>query len=203
MRKTASLAALLSVLVFAIVISSCVSLKESDCVTSGISELIIPKEGLTVELEVGGRSENSFITVRGSNRFTPDDIEFISGDVGIASVSYDVTKQTSLVYYSVEGISVGETFIYFRVKDSGIESKKIKVTVTSGVTAPLRTVIPEPTPTSPVTTADPTHADSMTVYITPSGKKYHLSPSCAGKNAAETTFGKVKDSLEPCSKCAG
>ena len=40
------------------------------------------------------------------------------------------------------------------------------------------------------------------VYITPTGKKYHYSKSCAGKNAIATTLSKAKQSYGPCKKCA-
>ena len=40
-----------------------------------------------------------------------------------------------------------------------------------------------------------------TVYITPSGSKYHLSSGCAGKNAIATTYGEVKDTHQPCKTC--
>ena len=42
-----------------------------------------------------------------------------------------------------------------------------------------------------------------TVYVTPSGKKYHYSASCAGKNARATTLSVAQASGKgPCSKYA-
>ena len=42
-----------------------------------------------------------------------------------------------------------------------------------------------------------------TVYVTTSGKKYHYSASCAGKNARATTLSAAQASGKgPCSKCA-
>ena len=42
-----------------------------------------------------------------------------------------------------------------------------------------------------------------TVYVTPSGKKYHYSASCAGKNARATTLSAAQASGKgPCAKCA-
>lgn len=42
-----------------------------------------------------------------------------------------------------------------------------------------------------------------TVYVTPSGEKYHYSASCAGKNARATTLSAAQASGKgPCSKCA-
>lgn len=41
-----------------------------------------------------------------------------------------------------------------------------------------------------------------TVYVTPSGKKYHYIKSCAGKNAKKTTLKEAKKNHTPCKKCA-
>ncbi|MDR1002722.1 MAG: hypothetical protein LBL82_05585 [Oscillospiraceae bacterium] len=40
------------------------------------------------------------------------------------------------------------------------------------------------------------------VYVTPTGKKYHFSKSCAGKNAMLTTMKNAKQFYDPCKKCA-
>ena len=41
-----------------------------------------------------------------------------------------------------------------------------------------------------------------TVYITPTGSKYHYSKACAGKNAMERDLDDVSGSYGPCKKCA-
>ena len=44
--------------------------------------------------------------------------------------------------------------------------------------------------------------NSKTVYVTPTGKKFHYSKSCAGKNASATTQSKAeKSGLTGCKKC--
>lgn len=44
---------------------------------------------------------------------------------------------------------------------------------------------------------------SQTVYITPTGKRWHLKPGCGGKNSFPTTLEKAKEkALTPCKKCA-
>ena len=40
------------------------------------------------------------------------------------------------------------------------------------------------------------------VYITPTGKKYHYSKSCAGPNAIKKNLSEVKGKYGPCKKCA-
>ena len=45
--------------------------------------------------------------------------------------------------------------------------------------------------------------NSPTAYITPSGNRYHLSQSCAGENAIQTTIADASDKgYTPCAKCA-
>ena len=45
--------------------------------------------------------------------------------------------------------------------------------------------------------------DSTVVYITPSGKRYHLSAACAGKNKIPTTVKKATEKGKtPCQSCA-
>lgn len=49
----------------------------------------------------------------------------------------------------------------------------------------------------------PQKTNSRTVYRTPSGKRYHLSASCGGKNSYETTLDDATAvGLTPCKKCA-
>ena len=48
-----------------------------------------------------------------------------------------------------------------------------------------------------------TEPESPTAYITPSGKRYHLSQSCAGENAIKTTIAEASDKgYTPCMNCA-
>lgn len=42
----------------------------------------------------------------------------------------------------------------------------------------------------------------QTVYITPSGKKYHTDPDCAGKTGFEIALETAKHFREPCNICA-
>ena len=48
-----------------------------------------------------------------------------------------------------------------------------------------------------------TEAFVFAVYITPTGKKYHLSPDCAGENKIESSLNEATDrGFEPCKRCA-
>lgn len=61
------------------------------------------------------------------------------------------------------------------------------------------------TTTKPSTnTNTSTPSQSRTVYVTPTGKRYHYRSSCAGKNARATTLSSAKSSgYTACKKCAG
>ena len=50
------------------------------------------------------------------------------------------------------------------------------------------------------TTSNETNGN--TVYRTPSGKKYHLSSTCGGKNSYEVSYDDaISSGLTPCKKC--
>ena len=57
------------------------------------------------------------------------------------------------------------------------------------------------TETAGTTTTTTVTPDSKTVYITPSGKRYHLNPSCGGKNSFSVSIDDVGNRT-PCQKCA-
>ena len=46
--------------------------------------------------------------------------------------------------------------------------------------------------------------ESITVYITPTGKRYHMSPTCGGKNSTPASIEDAMQiyNLTPCKKCA-
>ena len=59
------------------------------------------------------------------------------------------------------------------------------------------------TTTSKPSTSNSNKDTSGTVYVTPTGKRYHLDPDCGGKNSKATTLNQAKSSGKtPCQKCA-
>lgn len=66
---------------------------------------------------------------------------------------------------------------------------------------PDMTLTPEPT-VEPVTVPEPTASSGATVYITPTGSKYHLDPSCNGGSYSPASLeDAIARGLEPCGKC--
>ncbi len=183
-------------------------------------------QGDIVELDVGERSSKMHITVTSEGDFTRDMIEFISENEKIATVDYESTTLTNFIYFTILGVSGGETDIYFKAADSDVVSDKIHIIVNGGdaetetspdtgaettdtaapdttaaATAESYTASTEPSSvqgSAPVYTPTPT---GKTVYVTPSGKKYHYSASCAGANATPIDEGTAMQSYEPCKKC--
>lgn len=108
----------------------------------------------------------------------------------------------------------GTTTMYIQTIDGKIKSNEITIEVLGTPieeTSEPETTQPETTEqetsTAPETTETETKESttkdtSKTIYITPSGSKYHYSQSCAGDNAIKTTLNQVKDTYEPCKKCA-
>ncbi len=118
-------------------------------------------------------------------------LEFISENPEVATIEYDEDAWIS-DRCIIKKVGVGETYVYIQTKDKTIKSEKIKIIIEEEE--------PEEEIDSPV---DDTPVDnSRTVYVTPYGKKYHYSKSCAGSNASETTEDSARGIYDPCKKCA-
>lgn len=77
---------------------------------------------------------------------------------------------------------------------SSTQSKSTKQTTSSSTTKQS---------SSGSSTSSSSTQNSQTVYVTPTGKRYHLSPTCGGKNSTATTLSNAKSmGLTPCKKCA-
>lgn len=76
---------------------------------------------------------------------------------------------------------------------SSTQSKSTKQTTSSSTTKQS---------SSGSSTSSSSTQNSQTVYVTPTGKRYHLSPTCGGKNSTATTLSNAKSmGLTPCKKC--
>lgn len=65
------------------------------------------------------------------------------------------------------------------------------------ITEPITIKEPEPEP-------EIDYNDSVTVYVTPTGKKYHYSDSCNGGTYRPSTLSEaLRRGLKPCNKCVG
>ena len=77
---------------------------------------------------------------------------------------------------------------------SSTQSKSTKQTTSSSTTKQS---------SSGSSTSSSSTQNSQTVYVTPTGKRYHLKATCGGKNSRATTLSNAKSmGLTPCKKCA-
>lgn len=122
-------------------------------------------------------------------------LEFVSENSTIAKIEYD--KQSVFSHRCIiTPVSRGETYVYIRSMDGAVVSEKLKVTVNKEIGVTI--TIPESSEQSAVGTSPITSE----VYITPSGKKYHKSKSCAGKNAIPVSLEEARQTHQPCKSCA-
>lgn len=120
---------------------------------------------------------------------------FVSEDESVAKIEFASIENGNTLYVSIEGVAIGETYVYVKSEDETAQSEKMKVIVKEA------TAVEEPEePETPV--EDEPVDNSRTVYVTPYGKKYHYSQSCAGSNASATTEDSVEGIYDPCKKCA-
>ena len=113
-------------------------------------------------------------------------IKVIIGNKKVVKViekSFKTKGNETIFKFTIKGKAKGKTYVKIASKNGKI-SDKIKVTVTK-----------KSKPKKPI-------VRGTTVYITPTGKKYHYSRSCAGKNAIKTTLSQAKKYHDPCKKCA-
>ena len=214
-----------------------------------------------------GQEKQGYFIVFSTGDFKLDDIVFKNKNEKVASLSFLKFEKLHYVFYTVEALAEGETYIWFETKDAAISSDMIRISVgknslptPESTTEIENTTEPESTtqaendteatesavgtssysgsttenmadhsenvvnttgksdstfestkPSEESTTKEAvtqateaqTNTNSKTVYITPTGKRYHFKASCAGKNAIETTLENAKDTKTPCKKCAG
>lgn len=147
---------------------------------------------------------------------TPTNLSSVKGDSGSVSVTW--AKRTAQISgYKIE-YSTSPSFEnakYVKVKSNTVTEKKI-TGLASGAKYYVRirtykdlsntTYYSSWSDTLSVKTAKASGGSSAVqtdtgIYITPTGRCYHYSRSCAGKNASPTPADYAKRYYRPCSKC--
>lgn len=110
-----------------------------------------------------------------------------------------------------------KNFIQKNIDLSSLESTSSYSSVSTTTTLSTTTAAPTTTSTvvetTPITTAKQTTTAAQkaaarqnvgtTVYITPTGKRYHLISTCGGKNSTSTSLDSaINSGYTPCKKCA-
>lgn len=151
-------------------------------------KFIIDEDDMTTEI-IKGETSGITIEVEPSN-IEDEKIELYSENPEIAEVTSFNTSLASarkFIMFGINGLSEGTTKIYAKIKDTDVKSDEIIVNVIKEQKQEL------------TTSTD----NSRTVYITPSGKKYHFDSDCGGKNSFSTTLNQaIKSGKDACKKCA-
>ena len=99
---------------------------------------------------------------------------------------------------STETIRPKNTMSIFADSDS--DTTETAAVAETAETSAVSTTVETPAPA----VDDPAPADeySRTVYVTPTGKRYHFSHDCAGKNGRAVSIEEAQKRYTPCKKCA-
>lgn len=176
-----------------------------------ILSLELPPYSDDITLEAGETAVNKFITVIYENGFSVKDIIFESSDKSVAEVKYTFTDRNRYVCFKITAISAGETDIYFTADGGNVVSDKIKVTVSEKEYYQAETQSEKETAQTenassyaPAESSETADFQGDTVYVAPTGKRYHYNKECAGKNgSAVSKEDALSSGRTPCKKCAG
>lgn len=195
----------------------------------GITGLENPPFSDTVVLEKGERRENNYIIVSYNTNFSVDDISVVYEKKNVFTVELSGITDGHFVTYSITGLNPGNGGFYFQAEN--LRTDTVNVTVKSYVDTSKNSggSSDKNTQTRPQSEKQelsegstdkngiisgkdnssdggeqPQNRKKNEVYITPSGKRYHYSLTCAGKNGRKVTLSEaVQKGLTACKKCAG
>ena len=155
-----------------------------------IKSISIPANQHDIHVKQGGTSVEFYVEVTSEEAFSVEtDLYAKSENPEIATIEFKSISMEKYVYFAVTGLTPGETYVYIESADGLTQSPKIKVIVTGD--------------TNTDTNTDGGVTEKDTVYITPSGTKYHKDKYCAGDNSSPIDLETAKrEGKEPCKKCA-
>ena len=104
-----------------------------------IIKLLLSPYGDKEHLLTGEVREN-YVSVTSDGNFAFSDLDFISENEKVAKIKYVSTPLDGCVYYSIEGVRYGTTYVYIQSKDGSVRSEKIKVVVDKETIATTTTV---------------------------------------------------------------
>ncbi len=167
--------------------------------------LLPPMQVRYIELEVGERSEEIYVSVDAAGDASLFwNVRCVSENEKVARTRYERTESGIYIFYTVEGVSSGETHIYFCSADGSIRSEMIRVRVIEkkSTTEPIEETTSTAPETDPIPIPDIEDGDRI-VYVTETGARYHYRESHAGAYAIPTTkLEAIMDGMTPCKICA-
>ena len=166
-----------------------------------VKEITSQEENKIREIYVGKAARLIFFAL--PYEVKEEDFIVVAEDLKVVDVVFDSITGVDgkkVITINVIGKTVGQTDVYIKSNDEKIFSNKVNIIVNEEVEQEQSS---QEQPSEEQPSQEQSSEDtSRTVYVTPSGKKYHYDPQCGGKNSSDTTLNKAKNrGKEPCKKC--
>lgn len=199
--------------------------KQTDTANDGTQAAVITQLTQTsdavTEIDLGSSQTLSYTVDPSDFAMTADAVYATTSDSDVLAVSAECLSDPARVEVTLTGKAAGTADYTVRVADSDVQQTG-QVTVhdraaeqaeaeakaeqeaaekAAAEKAAQEQAAAEAAAAQQAAQEQATAQQSETVYITPSGKRWHRSASCAGKNARAVTMDQV-GSRTPCQKCA-
>ncbi len=131
-----------------------------------------------IELTLGKKMFSWVKSTDETHKLGDGDFVFFSTDESVVEIEFDHVEYDEFVFYKLTPVGVGTAQIYVQTADGFSVSEKITVTVTQG------------------------EENTVTVYRSETGDKYHSKPGCSSDKVYEISLADAeKAGLTPCKKC--
>lgn len=179
---------------------------------AGITQLTQTGDTVT-EIDLGSSQTLTYTVDPSDFAMTADAVYATTSDSDVLAVSAECLSDPARVEVTLTGKAAGTANYTVRAADSDVQQTgqvtvhdraaeaKAKAEQEAAEKAAQEQAAAEAAAAQQAAQEQAAAQQSETVYITPSGKRWHRSASCAGKNARAVTMDQV-GSRTPCQKCA-
>lgn len=196
--------------------------KQTDTANDGTQAAVITQLTQTsdavTEIDLGSSQTLTYTVDPSDFAMTADAVYATTSDSDVLAVSAECLSDPARVEVTLTGKAAGTADYTVRVADSDLQQTgqvtvhdraaeqaeaeaKAKAEQEAAEKAAQEQAAAEAAAAQQAAQEQAAAQQSETVYITPSGKRWHRSASCAGKNARAVTMDQV-GSRTPCQKCA-
>lgn len=196
--------------------------KQTDTANDGTQAAVITQLTQTsdavTEIDLGSSQTLTYTVDPSDFAMTADAVYATTSDSDVLAVSAECLSDPARVEVTLTGKAAGTANYTVRAADSDVQQTgqvtvhdraaeqaeaeaKAKAEQEAAEKAAQEQAAAEAAAAQQAAQEQAAAQQSETVYITPSGKRWHRSASCAGKNARAVTMDQV-GSRTPCQKCA-
>lgn len=198
--------------------------KQTDTANDGTQAAVITQLTQTsdavTEIDLGSSQTLTYTVDPSDFAMTTDAVYATTSDSDVLAVSAECLSDPARVEVTLTGKAAGTADYTVRAADSDVQqtgqvtvhdraaeqaaaeaAAKAKAEKAAAEKAAQEQAAAEAAAAQQAAQEQATAQQSETVYVTPSGKRWHRSASCAGKNARAVTMDQV-GGRTPCQKCA-